>query len=50
MEDNYRIKEKMYSRFIDNMNLAVLTSKRREDGSQSNCETSTGNKTDFRSP
>ena len=50
MEDNYCIKEKMYSRFVDNVNLAVLTSARREDGYQSKCETSTGNKTDFRSP
>ena len=50
MEDNESIKEKEDLSFIDNVNLAVLTSARREDDRQSKCKTSTGSKTYFRSP
>ena len=40
----------MYSRFVNNGKLAVLTSARRESGFPPKCKTSTGNKFDFRSP
>ena len=40
----------MYSRFVDNGKLAVLTSARRENGFPPKCKTSTGNELDFRSP
>ena len=40
----------MYSGFVDNGKLAVLTSARRENGFPPKCKTSTGNELDFRSP
>ena len=40
----------MYSRFVDNRKLAVLTSAQTENGFPPKCKTSTGNKFDFRSP
>ena len=43
-------KQKMYSRFVDNGKLSVLTSAPRENGFPPKCKTSTGNKFDFRSP
>ena len=42
--------KKVYSRFVDNGKLAVLTSARREDGFPPKCKTSTGKWFDFRSP